>query len=97
MCGCLGCCQIGFIRLTDYNNEFVKKTQLTCICHVNVHDEYFCSMSSTGVLQWDEEVCRGLHKLVEFCREHIFWTDVSCFEPSVCCQLTGESCCHPSV
>ncbi len=45
--GCVGCLQIGFMGLIDYKNELVTKHSY----HVTVHDEYFCSMFSTGVIQ----------------------------------------------
>ncbi len=37
------------------------KTQLSCIYHVNVHNEYFCSMFSTCILQLADSTCRSLH------------------------------------
>ncbi len=47
--GFVGCCQIGFMSLINYRNDLVTKPVIMHY-HVNVHDEYFCSKCSTGVL-----------------------------------------------
>ena len=62
--GCVDCCQINFMRLIGHNKWFGGKTQLSCIYHVNVHDEYFCNMCFTCVLPLADSSCRGLHTLV---------------------------------
>ena len=62
--GCVGCCQIGFYELNRLQKRIRDKTQLSCIYHVNVHDEYFCSMCSTGFLPYAESTSRSIHKLV---------------------------------
>ena len=40
------------------------KTQISCIYHVNVHDEHFCSTYSTYVLLQADSACKKVRNLV---------------------------------
>ena len=75
--GCCGCSQIGFIRLTSYENDYWQTTIIMHSSCSTVYDTYLCGMYSACFLQDVEVVCVGLHKLGTWCgKKDVFlhWT-----------------------
>ena len=72
-----GCCGGMWVRLREY--KIGDKTQVSCIYHVNVHDEYFavcflqafCSSIREPVEVYTSWYMKCYQKDM-FCREHIF-------------------------
>ena len=97
--GCVGCCQIGFMRLIDYKNDLVTKHSyhifIMQICMMNIFVACFIHTSCSRLIQPVEVYTKWYMmwclKKDMFCKEHIFLNDLSFLKWSVRRPFFGQS------